>query len=95
MLTERRRAAGGLTIQILLDRNKLKAYGLTYTEVSGALQRENMDMPAGKLEQGRQEPLVRVAGKFRSVDAFDRLIVAMRGGKPIFGVRTLKIRKLL
>ncbi len=71
-------------IQILLDRDRLKAYSLTYAEVASALQRENMDMPAGKLEQGRQEPLVRVAGKFRSVDAFDHLIVATRNGSPIY-----------
>ena len=69
-------------IQILLDRDKLKAYGLTYAQVAAALQRENMDMPAGKLEQGRQEPLVRVAGKFRSVEAFDRLIVAAAQRQP-------------
>ena len=71
-------------IQVLLDRDKLKAYGLTYAEVSAALQRENLDMPAGKLEQGRQEPLVRVAGKVRSVEAFDRLILATRSGEPIY-----------
>jgi len=71
-------------IQVLLDRDKLKAYGLTYAEASAALQRENMDVPAGKLEQGRQEPLVRVAGKFRSLEGFDRVIVAMRNGSPIY-----------
>ena len=51
-------------------------------QVAAALQRENMDVPAGKLEQGRQEPLVRVAGKFRSVEAFDRLIVANAQRQP-------------
>ncbi len=71
-------------IQIFLDRDKLKSYGLTYAQVAGALQRENLDVPAGKLEQGRQEPLVRVAGKFRSVDGFDRLIVATRNGGNIY-----------
>jgi hydrophobic/amphiphilic exporter-1 (mainly G- bacteria), HAE1 family len=70
-------------IQVFVDRDKLKSYGLTYAQVQQALQRENMDMPAGKLEQGRQEPLVRVAGKFRSVEAFDRLIVSFRNGVPI------------
>ena len=71
-------------IQILTDPNKLKAYGLAYAQVAGALQRENQDVPAGKLEQGGREPLVRVAGKFRSVEAFDRLIVAVRDGRPIY-----------
>jgi HAE1 family hydrophobic/amphiphilic exporter-1 len=71
-------------IQIFMDRDKLKSYGFTYAQVAQALQRENMDLPAGKLEQGRQEPLVRVAGKFRSVEAFDKLVVAYRSGVPIF-----------
>ncbi|MFN7999163.1 MAG: efflux RND transporter permease subunit [Bryobacteraceae bacterium] len=71
-------------IQILINRESLNSYGLTYAQVAQALQRENIDVPAGKLEQGRQEPLVRVAGKFRSVEAFDHLVVAYRGGTPIY-----------
>ena len=71
-------------IQVLVNREKLKAFGLTYAQVADALQRENQDVPAGKLEQGQQEPLVRVAGKFRSVEAFQNLIVAVLNGKPIY-----------
>ena len=71
-------------IQILVDRDKLRALGLTFAEVGGALRRENMDVPAGKLEQGRQEPLVRVTGKVRSVDAFRNLVVGVRRGRPIY-----------
>ncbi len=71
-------------IQVLADREKLKAFGLTYAEVAGALQRENVDLPAGKLEEGKREPLVRVAGKFKSVDGFRNLIVAVRNGRPIY-----------
>jgi HAE1 family hydrophobic/amphiphilic exporter-1 len=71
-------------IQVLVDREKLRALGLTYAHVASALRRENMDVPAGKLEQGAREPLVRVAGKFHSVDAFQHLIVAVRNGRPVF-----------
>jgi HAE1 family hydrophobic/amphiphilic exporter-1 len=71
-------------IQIFADREKLKAYGLTYAELSAALQRENVDLPAGKLESGNREPLVRIAGKFRSVEEFRGMIVATRNGRPIF-----------
>jgi HAE1 family hydrophobic/amphiphilic exporter-1 len=67
-----------------VDREKLSGFRLTYAQVAGALQRENQDVPAGKLEQGKQEPLVRVVGRFRSVDTFQRLIVTVRDGKPIF-----------
>jgi hydrophobic/amphiphilic exporter-1 (mainly G- bacteria), HAE1 family len=71
-------------IQVFLDRDKVRSYGLTYAQVAGALQRENLDMPAGKLEQGQREPLVRVAGKFRALDSFDRVVVAFRNGSPIY-----------
>jgi hypothetical protein len=71
-------------IQILVDREKLAALGLTYAQVAGALRRENIDVPAGKLDQGAHEPLVRVAGKFRSVDEFRHLIVAMRNGRVVY-----------
>jgi HAE1 family hydrophobic/amphiphilic exporter-1 len=71
-------------IQILVNREKLRALGLTYAQVSAALRRENMDVPAGKLEQGQNEPLVRVAGKVRSVDGFRNLIVAVANGRPVF-----------
>jgi HAE1 family hydrophobic/amphiphilic exporter-1 len=55
-------------VQIFVDRQKLKALGLTFAEVAGSLQRENLELPAGKLEQGKNEPLVRVTGKLRSVE---------------------------
>ena len=71
-------------IQIFLDRDRLKAYGLTYAQVAAALERENLDLPAGKLEQGEREPLVRVAGKFHALESFDRLVVAFRNGSPVY-----------
>jgi len=71
-------------IQVLVNRERLKAFGLTYAQVAAAMERENQDVPAGKLEQGQLEPLVRVTGKFRSVEAFQSLIVAVRNGRPIF-----------
>ncbi len=67
-------------IHILLDRDKLKAFGLTYPEVVDALRRENLDVPAGKLDQGIRESLVRVAGRARDPQEFNRIIVAERGG---------------
>jgi len=71
-------------VQLLLEREKLKAYGLTFPQVLAALERENLDVPAGKLDRGPQESLVRVAGKMRSVEEFDNLVVAAPGGVPIY-----------
>lgn len=71
-------------IQVFVDRDRVKAYGLSYAQVAAALGRENLDMPAGKLEQGEREPLVRVAGKFRTLEAFDHVVVAFRNGSPLY-----------
>jgi len=70
-------------IHILLDRDKLKAYGLTYFNVAEALRRENLDIPAGKLDQGLRESLVRVAGRTREPRDFNSLIVTVRNGFPV------------
>jgi HAE1 family hydrophobic/amphiphilic exporter-1 len=71
-------------IQVLVDREKLQSLGLSFVQVAAALRRENMDLPAGKLEQGKQEPLVRVSGRLRSVEAFRNIIVAERAGRPVY-----------
>jgi len=71
-------------VQLLLEREKLKAYGLTFPQVLAALERENLDVPAGKLDRGPQESLVRVAGKMRAVEEFNNLVVASPGGIPIY-----------
>ncbi len=70
-------------IHLLLDRDKLKAYGLTYPQVVEAMRRENLDIPAGKLDQGIRESLVRVAGRAKEPQDFNNLIVAEKGGYPI------------
>jgi HAE1 family hydrophobic/amphiphilic exporter-1 len=70
-------------IHVLLDRDKLKAFGLTFPEVAAALRRENLDVPAGKLDQGIRESLVRVAGRAQDPRDFNHLIVAERNGFPI------------
>jgi HAE1 family hydrophobic/amphiphilic exporter-1 len=70
-------------IHILLDRDKLKAFGLAYAAVLEALRRENLDIPAGKLDQGLRESLVRVSGRAKDPRDFNQLIVAEKGGYPI------------
>jgi HAE1 family hydrophobic/amphiphilic exporter-1 len=70
-------------IQILLDPDRLKSYGLTVPEVVVALRRENLEVPAGKIEHGRMEELVRVDGKFGSADGFENLIVKTIHGVPV------------
>ena len=71
-------------IQILLDPARMKSYNLTVPEVVTALRRENLEVPAGKIEHGRMEELVRVDGKFADADGFQALIVKSIHGVPVY-----------
>ena len=70
-------------VQVLLDRLQLQAYGLTYAQVVQTLQRENLEIPAGKLEQGARESLVKVAGRMKDPRDFGNIIVTEKNGFPI------------
>ncbi len=71
-------------IQILLDPNRMKSYNLTVPEVVIALGRENLEVPAGKIEHARMEELVRVDGRFATADGFENLVVKTIRGVPVY-----------
>ncbi|MGE5759840.1 MAG: efflux RND transporter permease subunit [Gemmatimonadota bacterium] len=76
---------GGLKreIHVLLEPDRLQALGISPDMVTAALRRENGDVPAGRVEQGNAEQLVRVAGKIRDPKDFASLIVTTRNGIPV------------
>jgi CzcA family heavy metal efflux pump len=72
----------GLTtrqVRIDLDPQRLRAYQLTPSDVSAALQRANADVPVGLLSSAREDALVRVEGKVRDPKGFADVVVANRG----------------
>jgi len=71
-------------IQILLDPDRLKGYKLTVPDVITALRRENIEVPAGKVNHGPMEELVRVEGKFGDAALFRDLPVKTIRGVPIY-----------
>jgi HAE1 family hydrophobic/amphiphilic exporter-1 len=70
-------------VVVELDPDKLASRAVTVEQVMGALQSENVEVPAGRLELGPGEQLVRVAGRIVEPAGFDQLVVEMRGGVPI------------
>ncbi len=53
-------------IQVVVDRAKLEAYHVSLAEVVSALQRENVDAPAGAADRGPTQALVRLAARGRT-----------------------------
>ncbi len=71
-------------IQIFLDPERMKAYGLTVPDVILALRRENLEVPAGKVIGNVMEELVRIEGKIEDPNLFQNLIVKTIRGVPIY-----------
>ncbi len=73
---------GGLKreIHILLQPDRMEALGVSPDMVVNAINRENEDVPAGRVEGGNNESLVRVQGRVKNPSDFANLVVTVRGG---------------
>lgn len=60
-------------IQVAIDKDRLNAYGLSINAVVGALQRANLNVPAGRITEGAREYSVRLLGEFKSIDDLRQL----------------------
>jgi hydrophobic/amphiphilic exporter-1 (mainly G- bacteria), HAE1 family len=63
-------------IKINLDVNKIQSYGLSIMQVTNAVKNSNLDFPTGKIKGDDEQFIVRVAGKFGSIEELRNLIVA-------------------
>ncbi len=70
-------------IRVQLQPEAMQAYGITPTQVAQALDRENQDVPAGRVYRGDVEKLVRVTGRILDPASFSDIVVATRNGTPI------------
>jgi len=70
-------------IIVNLDPQRLAARAIAVAQVAATLGAENMEIPAGRLEEGPSENLVRISGRLRTPADFDHLVVDVRDGVPI------------
>jgi len=66
-------------MRLWMDPAKLAALGLTPLDVKDALNRENVDLPSGKIAGNQTELIVNTKGRMRTVDEFNNLIVKADG----------------
>jgi multidrug efflux pump len=67
-------------MRIWLDRERLAAYRLTPQDVEDALRRQNIEVPAGRIESTQREFTVLSESDLRTPAAFNRLIIREAGG---------------
>jgi len=68
-------------MRIWLDPHKLAAYGLSPLDVRDALQRENVELPAGRIEGGSVELSIRTLSRLLTPEEFNNLILKEEGGR--------------
>jgi HAE1 family hydrophobic/amphiphilic exporter-1 len=62
-------------IKVNVDPQRLRAYGLSLLQVDQAVKTSNLDFPTGKIKQSETQYVVRLAGKYSSVDELRRLVI--------------------
>ncbi|MBM4312780.1 MAG: efflux RND transporter permease subunit [Deltaproteobacteria bacterium] len=70
-------------VRVWLDSGKLQAYGISANDVMGALQRQNIELPGGRIESLSKEYTIKVKGEFLNVTDFSDLVIAYDKGAPI------------
>lgn len=67
-------------IQVNIDEKKLAAYNLPLLNVQQIIQSSNLDFPTGSIRTEDRDILVRLAGKYTSIDELRNLIVSDKNG---------------
>ncbi len=60
-------------IQVLADKDRLRAVGLTVADLARIIQFENLDVPSGTIEEGMRDYRVRVLGRAEQLDTLREL----------------------
>jgi HAE1 family hydrophobic/amphiphilic exporter-1 len=70
-------------INVWLDADRLRSYNLTVTDVSRALQSQNIEIPGGRVDQGQQSMTLRTRGRVQSVAEFNEIVISEKDGHPV------------
>src|SRR6478609_343901 len=63
-------------IQVSIDANRLQGYKLSLMQVQNAILSSNLDFPTGSVQTREQDVLIRLTGKYRTVDELRNLVIA-------------------
>jgi multidrug efflux pump len=68
--------SGGPSMRVWIDRQALTARNLTVADIETALTRENVELPAGRIESRDLDFQVRIARNYQTADNFRNLVIA-------------------
>jgi len=72
-------------VQIMLNGLRMRELGITSDNIAMSLAAQNLNMPAGYIEEGHKEFLLRTVGEFKSVEEIGNIVIgASSYGEPIY-----------
>jgi HAE1 family hydrophobic/amphiphilic exporter-1 len=74
----------GRKVYIDVDPRKMEAYNLTIEQIGNILRAENMNMPAGYIEMGKNDYPLRIQGEFPESDIVKNLVVTSYNGSSVY-----------
>ena len=66
-------------IQVWLDTDKMRAYNVSAADVANAVRMQNMELPGGRVEEGKRELTVRTMGRVADAAELNNIVIANRG----------------
>jgi HAE1 family hydrophobic/amphiphilic exporter-1 len=73
----------GRQVNVYLDAFKMRGYGLNVTDVTKAVQSQNIDVPGGRIDQGARSLTLRTAGRLKNVSDFENISIKASSGGAI------------
>ena len=70
-------------VRLRLDPNKMAAYKVTPIDIQTVLNKENVELPSGKIEGYSTELTIRTFGRLTDIDQFNNLTIREENGKVI------------
>lgn len=70
-------------IQVNINAIRLQAFGLSLAQVQNAVLSSNLDFPTGSVQTREQDVLIRLAGKYKTVEELRNLVVLNKAGAQV------------
>ena len=70
-------------VRVELDPAKLNALGLPLNQILESIRNANLDLPAGKIEQGRYQVTLRAPAEFNDLEQIRNTVIQRRDGVPV------------
>jgi len=71
-------------LQVTVDLDRLAARGIPLTHLRDSLRRENRNVKAGGIEEGKRRYVVRTVGQYATTEDVERTLIGWADGSPVY-----------